>query len=132
MRLRSVMLCLLSALAVVPVAAQQSASFRLDEHVFNQGGSPAAGLELQSSSYRVSLPPSLGESLVQPTLTGTGFLLDGGIVGSVKPAGEVLGLRFDDSTTLVWNPEGSIGSYSLYRDTLASLGAVASCLGEPP
>ena len=123
------MLGVLLGQAALPAAAQQSASFRLEESAFNQGGSPTEGLELQSPSYRVSLS-SLGESLVQPTLTGTGFSLDGGIVGSVKPAGEVLGLRFDDSVTLAWDPEGSVGTYTLYRDALTTLGATASCLQE--
>ncbi len=30
-------------------------------------------------------------------------------------------LRFTDATTLEWNPEGSIGTYSLYRDLLSTL-----------
>ena len=33
----------------------------------------------------------------------------------------MLALRFSDATSLEWNPEGSIGSYSLYRDLLSSL-----------
>ncbi|RMF71809.1 MAG: hypothetical protein D6738_13060, partial [Acidobacteria bacterium] len=66
MRLAAVLL-VLAAAAAGPATAQQSASYRMDEHVLNQGGRPAGGVTASSASYRVSLD-SLGEALVRAGL----------------------------------------------------------------
>jgi len=39
----------------------------------------------------------------------------------------VRGLRFTDHQTLVWDPERSIGTYSLYRGLLDSLAGYGDC-----
>jgi hypothetical protein len=47
--------------------------------------------------------------------------MDSGFPLTYPPPGEVRGLRFLDSETLVWNPEKSVGVYNLYRDLIGSL-----------
>ena len=103
-----------------PTLAQQSASFTLEEHTFNAGGNPNGGAILTSASFQITLD-AIGDNAVATGLSSTSFQLDGGFPSAYPPPGEVLGLRFTDSTTLEWNPEGSIGSYNLYRDLLSSL-----------
>lgn len=111
--------------------AQESANFKLEERVFNAGGHPSAGVVFASGSYRVTLD-SIGEGLALRGLTGASFGMDGGFVAPYPPPGEVVNLRFTDGTTLVWDPERSVGDYNVYRallDTLSGL-AYGDCL-EP-
>ena len=103
-----------------PIYAQTSASFTLEEHTLNAGGTPRGGLTLTSASFQITLA-AIGGNAVATGLSSTSFQLDGGFVTGYPPPGEVLALRFSDATSLEWNPEGSIGSYSLYRDLLSSL-----------
>ncbi len=107
-------------LALGTASAQQSTSFTLEEHVFNAGGHPQAGTILTSASLQITLD-AIGEGMAVTGLSSASFQLDGGFPTGYPPPGEVLDLRFSDATTLEWNPEGSIGSYSLYRDLLSSL-----------
>ena len=51
-------------LLVLPVYAQESASFKLTEHVFNAGGNPADGAVLASASFRIKLD-AIGESVAR-------------------------------------------------------------------
>jgi hypothetical protein len=114
-------LAALIALATIGAAqAQESASFRLKEHVLNAGGSPAGGATPGSASYRVSLD-ALGEGVLPRPMSSASFRLDGGFGAAYPPPGEVTGLRFLDETTLAWNPERSVGLYNLYRDLLGAL-----------
>jgi hypothetical protein len=108
------------ALAHAPALAQQSASHRLEEHAFNAGGHPAAGIGPTSASHRLTLG-SLGESIAPWTLLGASTGLAGGFVAAYPPPGEVTDLVFPDKTTLVWNPEPSAGGYNLYRASLDTL-----------
>lgn len=107
-------------LAVAPVLAQSSAGFKLEEHVLNAGGHPADGTVLMSAGFRIRLD-SIGEEIVRSGLSSASFRIDAGFAGSYPAPGEVLGLRFDDRVTLVWNSERSVGIYNLYRDLLSSL-----------
>lgn len=108
------------ALVCAPAAAQQSASYKLTEHVFNAGGHPQQGVEPASASYRITLG-SLGEGLVAGELSGASYTLSAGHTGAYLPPGEVSGLRFDDIQTLVWDGEPSVGSYNLYRGAFTDL-----------
>ncbi|RMG43699.1 MAG: hypothetical protein D6718_11535 [Acidobacteria bacterium] len=108
--------------------AQQSASYRMDEHVLDQGGRPADGVTASSASYRVSLD-SLGEGLVRAGLASATYHMDGSFGAAYPPPGEVLGLRFADQQTLAWSPERSVGVYEVYRDGLAAIagGGYGTC-----
>lgn len=100
--------------------AQQSASFKLAEHVFNAGGRPAGGTVAASLSHRITLD-ALGDGVMPGRLTGVGFQVGGGFVGAYPPPGEVNALRFANRTTLTWSPEASTGVYNLYRGALNTL-----------
>jgi len=127
---RWISIAILVLLATVCGAmAQQSASYELSEHRFNLGGVPQDGTQLGSTSYRITLA-SLGEALGQSSVSGPSLTLDGGIVGSLRPPGEVANLRFDDKTTLAWDPERSVGSYTAYRSEITQLGSTVDCFEE--
>jgi hypothetical protein len=109
-----------TACLVLPAAAQQSPSFRLDEHVFNEGGHPASGTVLTSASFTISLD-AIGEAATGTGLSSASFRMDGSFGAAYPPPGEVTGLRLTDHQTLVWDPERSVGVYHLYRDLLSGL-----------
>jgi hypothetical protein len=109
--------------------AQQSASYELSEYLFNLGGVPQDGTEPSSTSYRITLA-SLGEALGHSSVSGPTLTLDGGNVGSLRPPGEVANLRFDDKTTLAWDPDRSVGSYTAYRSEITQLGSTVDCFEE--
>ncbi len=111
---------LVLALQATPARAQQSASFRLAEQVFNAGGHPAAGVSPSSSSFRISRH-SIGEGLNDGALASGSFVLDGGFLAPYPPPGEVAGFDLPAPTSLVWNPERSAGDYNVYRGTLSTL-----------
>ena len=119
---------LLAALVPGAAVAQQSASYRMDEHVLNQGGRPADGTTASSASFRISLD-SLGEGLVRGGLASASYRMDGSFGSAYPPPGEVIGLRFADQQTLVWDPEPSVGAYDVYRDALSAIsgGAYGTC-----
>jgi len=100
---------------------QESASYKLQESVLNAGGNPSDGAILASTSFRVTLD-SVGEPLLGRALSSGSFRLDGGFVSAYPPPSEVVGLRFDDRSTLAWLSEPSVGVYNLYRDLLSALG----------
>ena len=106
---------LVAVLFALPALAQQSANFKLTEHVFNGGGHPSDGLVLASTSYRVTLD-ALGESVVQGGMTSTTFRMDASFASAYPAPGEVGGLAFTDGQTLDWSAERSAGVYDLYRD----------------
>ena len=100
--------------------AQQSASFELSEHVFNNGGRPAGGQVAASTSFRITLD-AVGDSVTPAHLVGGDIDLGGGFVTVYPPPGEVVELLFTSHDTLVWTPEPSTGVYNLYRGLLTSL-----------
>jgi hypothetical protein len=126
--MRGFVLVLAAGLIAAPALAQQSPSYRLRESTVNAGGDPRNGVLLASGSFRATLD-AIGESVVRPGLASSSFHLSGGFVSAFPPPGEVAGLAFADSITLVWHPERSIGVYNLYRDLLSSLagGGQGSC-----
>jgi len=101
--------------------AQSSASYDLEEHVLNAGGSPTAAADPSSASFRVTLS-SIGEPMAASAPAGSAsFALDSSFASAYPPPGEATGLGFDDAVTLRWDPERSVGSYSLYRGGIGDL-----------
>jgi hypothetical protein len=104
-----------AALLGAPICAQQSASFKLDEHVLNAGGHPSGGVVMESTSYRVTLD-ALGESVGQAGMTSASFHMDAGFTLAYPPPGEVTDLLFTGVEAITWSAERSAGFYDLYRD----------------
>jgi len=113
-------LVLPSLLLCGTIAAQQSASFKNEEHSFNAGGRPADGVVATSGSFKVSLD-AIGDSVALSLVSGDSFGVDGGFVPAYVPPGEVENLHFTDSQTLVWDAEKSVGVYNLYRDVVSNI-----------
>ncbi len=108
--------------------AQESPSYKLKEHVLDAGGNPDGGVVLASASFHVKLD-AIGEGVSGPGLGGPSYHMDGGFVPAYPPPGEVRNLRFSSKTTLLWNPEKSVGDYDIYRDLLSTLpGNFGACL----
>jgi len=104
-----------SSFVTRPAISQTSANFKLQEHVLNAGGDPNGGSTLASTSFRIRLD-SIGESVTGAGLASTSWRMDTGFLSAYPPPGEVTGLKFGPGrTTLLWNPERSIGTYDLYR-----------------
>jgi hypothetical protein len=101
-------------------AAQESASFKLDEYVFNAGGHPEAGTILTSPGFRITLD-ALGDGISAMDLASPSFRLDVGFAASYPPPGEVVGLVLLDEVHLSWNAEPSVGTYNMYRDLMSQL-----------
>lgn len=119
-------LCAAYLTASPPAFAQQSASFRAEEYVRNAGGTPQNGASAASASFRITLS-SLGDGLALGGLSSASFRADGSFVAAYPPPGEVEGLLLQDSQTLVWSPEPSVGTYNVYRGTVAA-GHYGVCL----
>jgi len=122
---------LLGVVLVCSVSAQESTSYKLNEHTFNAGGNPADGVVLTSASYKITLD-AIGDSVVQTGLSSSSYRMDGGFGSAYPPPGEVLELEFTDAQTLVWGRERSVGVYNLYRGLVDGLdGSVYGSCEEP-
>jgi len=117
---RRVVLLVLWVLWIRPTLAQQSASFKISDHVLNAGGHPANGTILTSASHRMTLD-ALGTPVSAAGLQSASYRMDASFAAAYVPPGEVRGLGFVDSETLVWNVDRSVGAYNLYRDLVSSL-----------
>ena len=116
-------LLLIALVATGIASAQTSASYKLEEHVFNAGGHPEAGTVLSSGSYQITLD-SIGEGLSGAGLSSSSYSMDGGFPSAFPPPGEVLNLvMLAADQTLEWDVERSAGSYNLYRDLISGLAA---------
>ena len=113
-------LLIAAILWATPSLAQQSATYKLTESVFNGGGNPANGTILTSTSYKMSLD-AIGDGAIAAGLWGGPYRMDAGFVSAYPPPGETLGLCFTGKQTLTWNPEKSVGTYNLYRDAIPAL-----------
>jgi hypothetical protein len=113
---RLAILTIVLAATIATVHAQTSASFRLDEHALNSGGTPISGTgsSLSSANFRMRLS-SLGEGLIGPALSSGSFRVDSGFSQRLLPAGETTDLIFTGKDTLEWNAHLSAGTYNLYR-----------------
>jgi len=105
----------------VPAAAQQSASFRLEEHALNAGGRPAEAVVGSSANFRVTLE-SIAGPISHLTATSASFRGEGGFVPPLRPPGEVRELRLPGPDQLTWAGERSVGTFELYRDALGAVG----------
>ena len=119
------MVLLLGSVAI----AQSSASYDLEEYVLNAGGSPSAAADPSSASFHITLS-SIGETLAAAPAGSASFALDSSFTSAYPPPGEATGLRFENSHTLRWDPERSVGSYTLYRGGIGDLSGLGygSCL----
>jgi hypothetical protein len=115
-------LFLVGALGSGAALAQTSASYKLTESVLNNGGDPVNGAFGASASHRIKLD-AIGDGLLGVGLASASYHMDGGFVDVYAPPGEVQQQLFSNKTTLVWNPEKSIGRYCVYRDTIGVLSA---------
>lgn len=97
----------------LPAAAQQSASFRLEEWVFDSGGHPMDGALPGSASFLVTLG-AIGDGLSGSPLVYRWGTLTGGFVTSYPLPGEVTNVSFIDSTSLWWSREPSADTYNIY------------------
>ena len=109
------------------VDAQTSTSFKVTENAINAGGHPLDASRPASASFRISLG-TLGDATVPSVPSSASYRGDGGFVARYAPPGEVRGVQFLSKINLTWSHEPSIGTYNLYRNTLASLpGNFGSC-----
>jgi hypothetical protein len=120
---------LLVLVAGLPAAAQQSASFRLEEHVTNAGGRPEQGTIAQSASFQIRLD-AIGDGVNLAGLASASFGMDAGFVMPYPPPEEVTGVLFTTHEKMIWDPEKSTGTYSVYRGLISSLSGLVygSCL----
>jgi hypothetical protein len=116
------------ALAHGSAFAQASAGYKVTESTFNNGGDPSNGSFAASSGYHVRLD-ALGGVTADRGLSSPGYHADGGFVAGFPPPVEVLNLKWTSSSTMVWDPEKSVGSYALYRGLVSTLpGGFGTCL----
>ena len=107
--------------------AQTSASYKLTEWTLNAGGDPRGGVSASSASFRVRLD-AIGDPVAGGAAASASFRAGAGFVGNYPPPGEVRGFAFTDKISMVWSPDGSIGSYDVYRDSLSTLpGGFGAC-----
>jgi hypothetical protein len=118
---------LTAALVFVPVAAQESASYKLTETTINNGGNPGALGEPGSAHFLITLD-AVGDAVVRTGAASASFRVDAGFVGRYGPPGEVTGARFVNKSALVWNPAPWAYRFEVYRGTIGSLpGAFGAC-----
>jgi hypothetical protein len=115
--------------------AQTSANFKVAESVINAGGNPNDATRPASASFRVSFA-AIGDAAMRSAPSSTSYRGDVGLIARYRPPGEVQSLRFLDKVNLAWNHEPSMGTYNLYRNTLATLpgnfgGCYQSALSQP-
>ena len=126
-----IFMALLVGGGTLAVLGQESASYKLKESVFNVGGHPAGGVALSSASYQIKLD-AVGESVLRQDLGSASFRMDAGFVSAYPPPRETRGLRLPTPTQLQWDPEGSVGTYNLYRGLLSTLSGLGygACLQQ--
>lgn len=110
------------ALVAVPTiaAAQTSASYKLQEFTFNDGGRPADGSVASSASFRIKLD-AIGDAVTQAGLSSASHRMDGGFVSDYPPPGEIRNARWTSKTAISWDPDKTVGVYEVYRDLLSTL-----------
>lgn len=126
-----VALALAALLVACPAPAQTSASHKLTEFTFNNGGDPVNGTFAASPSLRINLD-AIGDGVLGVGLSSASHHMDGGFVDVYAPPGEVQNGRFTSKTTLIWLPEKSIGQYCVYRDAIGVLpgGGTGTCFSS--
>ena len=113
-----------------PALAQTSASYKLTESVFNNGGDPANGASGASASYRIKLD-AVGDGILGVGLASASFHMDGGFVDVYPPPGEIQHFVCTSKTAMAWDPERSVGQYEAYRGPMNALSGGGACLASP-
>lgn len=98
--------------------AQSSASHRIEQGTFNNGGHPPT--VLTSASHQMTLG-SIGDGFVTGSPSSPSHQVGSGLPAVYAPPGEVVDLRLGGAGQLTWNPDPSVGSYNLYRGDIADL-----------
>jgi len=125
--MKRLLLLMFLVAGLLPAMAQESASFKLKEFVFNGGGHPVGGVVLSSPNFHVTLD-SFGEGLAATAVSGPSFHMDAGLVAAYPPPGEIRDVLFSGQTDFCWSPEKSVGNYNVYRDTISTLpGGFGTC-----
>ncbi|HEX4824715.1 MAG TPA: hypothetical protein VFV19_10395 [Candidatus Polarisedimenticolaceae bacterium] len=119
----------IAAAAAAPALAQTSASYKLTESIVNNGGDPVNGASGASASHRIKLD-ALGDGFLGVGLASASFHMDGGFVDVYPPPGEVQQQLFTSKTSMVWNPERSVGQYEVYRDALSGFLGGGTCFSS--
>jgi hypothetical protein len=128
LRLPAIILSIAVSAMGTDALAQTSASYKLVESTFNNGGHPANGSSATSASYRIKLA-AVGDAVTTTGLSSTSHRMDAGFVSPYPPPGEIRNERWTSKSTLSWDSEMSVGSYQLYRDLLTTLpGGFGACL----
>ena len=115
---RKTVLFLLSLSLASLAFAQESPNYKIEQSTFNNGGNPSP--ELTSPSYKMTLD-SIGDGVAATGMTSANNKIDSGLPAANIPPGEVLNLLFADQTTFNWSAEASVGTYNVYRGTVANL-----------
>lgn len=105
--------------------AQTSASYRIEQGTFNNGGNPPP--TLSSTNFQMTLD-AIGDGINATGLASASYGMDSGFPPDYRPPGEVLNLRFADKTDFGWDPEPSVGRYNTYRGTLGDFSGYGTCL----
>lgn len=114
---------------VMPTAvslAQSSASFRLEESVFNAGGHPSQGVTMSSASFRISMD-SVAENVGGVNMESTSYRVDSGFGTACRPPGIITGLHFAAIDTIMWDADSAAETYNLYRDKLGRITDYGAC-----
>lgn len=112
---------LLLVLAMPGIAlAQTSVSYKLTESTLNHGGDPKDGVSAASASWHIKLD-SIGDGMLGVALSSASWHSDAGFVDVYAPPREVASVRWASKTSVLWDPEPSVGSYDVYRDLLSTL-----------
>lgn len=120
MRVASV-LAVLAAVCVPLARAQTSASYKVQESVFNAGGRPSDGTVATSASFRITLD-AIGDGAIGTGLSSTSYMMTAGFAAPHRPPGEVHGLVvLGDKQTLQWDWEPASTAFDLYRDPITLL-----------
>lgn len=126
--MRAIALASALVLSAGAVRGQSSPSYRLTDHVFNQGGHPAGGVHLASAGFRMSLD-SVGEGIASPVSSGATLEARSGFGACYAPAAEVGAVRVSsDRVTFFWSPDRAASDYRIYSGTLDELpGSYGTC-----
>jgi hypothetical protein len=130
MKKRSIaMTSLVLLVAATAAMAQSSASYRLEESVFNAGGHPSQGMTMSSASFRISMD-SVGEGIVAMNLASASYGMDSGFGPAYRPPGIIEGLHFVATDTMLWDADPAAGSYNVYRDKLVYIDNYGTCFRQ--
>lgn len=114
-------LAVLAAVCLPIVHAQTSASYKMQESVFNAGGRPNQGTVATSASFRVTID-AVGDGVIGTGLGSTSYHMAAGFAAPHRPPGEVQGLAvLGDKQTFQWDWEPTSTAFDVYRDPLSLL-----------